>query len=316
MIGSGLKKLANENGMKVAKGVGYGSLRGYAATLSEGDGYKRIVLTTKLPDPEKKKNNLLDKLNGRNIQRELRVRSLTFSPNGIEIVFNDTVGTMKKIYEFIDWFFPMLDDAGATRWDVCTECGCEVTGGVWKLIDGIAYYLHPSCAEKVVRDIGEEEQARKDADTGNYLTGTIGAFLGAGIGSILWAVVLYMGYVASIVGLAIGWLAEKGYNLLKGKQGKAKVIILILAIIFGVLVGNFASDAITLATMISGGELPGFGFVDIPALIFLVLVEDSAYMSATLRNIGMGLLFAALGVFSLLKKAGREVSGAKVIDLE
>ena len=37
MIGSGLKKLASENGMKVARGVAYGALRGYAATLSEGN---------------------------------------------------------------------------------------------------------------------------------------------------------------------------------------------------------------------------------------------------------------------------------------
>lgn len=316
MIGSGLKKLVNENGMKAAKGVAYGSLRGYAATLSEGSGYKRIVLTTKFPDPEKKKNNLLDKLSGRNIQRELRVRSLTFSPNEIEIVFNDTVGTMKKIREFIDWFWPLLDEAGATKWDVCTECGTSVTGGTWKLIDGVAYYLHQSCAEKVLRDIGEEELSRKEADSGNYLTGTIGAFLGAGVGSILWAVVLYMGYLASIVGLAIGFLAEKGYNLLKGKQGKAKVFILILAIIFGVLAGNFLSDVITLAGMISGGELPGFGYVDIPALIVVLLLGEPEYMRGTISNIVVGLLFAALGVFSLLKKAGREVSGAKVVDLE
>ena len=314
MIGSGLKKLANENGMKVAKGVGYGSLRGYAATLSEGSGYKQIVITTKFPDPAKLQE-LQNKVNGRNIQRELRVRNMAFAPNGVAIVFMDNPGTMKKIYEFIEWFWPLLEESGATKWNVCTECGCEATGGVWKLMDGIAYYLHPSCAEKVVRDLGEEEQARKDADTGNYVTGTIGAFLGAAIGSVLWAVVLYMGYVASIVGLAIGFLAEKGYNLLKGKQGKAKVAILILAIIFGVLLGNFASDAITLATMISAGELPGFGYVDIPALI-IVLLADGEYMSATMGNVGMGLLFAALGVFSLLKKAGREVSGAKVIDLE
>lgn len=315
MIGSGLKKLANENGMKVAKGVGYGSLRGYAATLSEGSGFKQIVLTTKFAESAKLQE-LQNKVNGRNIQRELRVRSLTFAPNGICIVFNDNPGTMKKINAFIEWFWPLLDEAGASKWDVCTECGTSVTGGCWKLIDGIAYYLHPRCAEKAQREIGEEEQARKDADTGNYLTGTIGAFLGAAVGSVLWAVVLYMGYVASVVGLAIGFLAEKGYNLLKGRQGKAKVFILILAIIFGVLLGNFASDAITLATMISGGELPGFGYVDIPALIVVLLLGEAEYLSTTIGNILMGLLFAALGVFSLLKKAGRAVSGSKVVDLE
>lgn len=315
MIGSGLKKLANENGMKVAKGVAYGSLRGYAATLNEGSGYKQMVLTTKFTDPAKLQE-LQGKVNGRNIQRELRVRNITFAPNGVGIVFNDTMGTMKKIRAFIDWFWPMLDEAGATHWDVCTECGTQCVGGTWKLVDGIAYYLHPSCAEKVLRDIGEEEQARKEADTGNYLTGTIGAFLGASIGSVLWAVVLYAGYVASIVGLAIGFLAEKGYNLLKGKQGKGKVFILILAIIFGVLLGNFASDAITLATMISNGEMGAFGYGDIPALILVLFLGEPEYLRATVANILVGLLFAGLGVFSLLRKAGRDVSGSKVVDLE
>lgn len=314
MIGSGLKKLANENGMKVAKGVAYGSLKGFAATLSEGSGYKQIVLTTKFPDPAKLQE-LQGKLNGRNIQRELRVRDVTFAPNGVSIVFVDNPGTMKKITEFIDWFFPMLDEAGATKWDVCTECGSQAIGGTWKLIDGIAFYMHQSCAEKVLRDIGEEEQTRKEADTGNYLTGAIGAFLGATVGSVVWAVVLYLGYVASIVGLLIGFLAEKGYNLLKGKQGKGKIAILILAIIFGVLLGNVASDAISLASMISAGELPGFGYADIPAM-FLLLMTDGEYLAATGGNILMGLLFAGLGVFSLLKKTNRAVSSAKVIDLE
>lgn len=47
MIGSGLKKLAKENGLRVSNGVAYGSLRGYAATLSEGSGFKQIVISTK-----------------------------------------------------------------------------------------------------------------------------------------------------------------------------------------------------------------------------------------------------------------------------
>lgn len=48
MIGIGLKKLASENNMTVASGVAYGDLHGYAATLSEGAGYKLLVITTNL----------------------------------------------------------------------------------------------------------------------------------------------------------------------------------------------------------------------------------------------------------------------------
>ncbi len=314
MIGSGLKKLANENGMKVAHGVAYGSLRGFAATLSEGSGYKQIVLTTKFTDPAKLQE-LQAQVNGRNIQRELRVRNLTFAPNGVCIVFLDNPGTMKKIEEFIAWFWPLLEQSGATKWDFCTECGAQVTGGKWKLVDGIAFYLHESCAERMARGIEAEETERREADTGNYITGLLGAFAGSAVGAVLWAVVLSFGYVASIVGLVIGWLAEKGYNLFRGKQGKAKIAILILAIIFGVLLGNFAADAYALADMISAGELPGFGLIDIPALI-VVLLSDPEYMRATVSNVLMGLLFAGLGVFSLLRKTGKEVAQTKIIDLE
>ncbi len=139
---------------------------------------------------------------------------------------------------------------------------------------------------------------------------------GSALGAVVWAVILSLGYVASVIGLLIGWLADKGYNLLGGKQGKAKVLILILAVAFGVLLGTFASDAFTLMGMIGDGELPGFSVGDIPLLISLFWEQDSAYRSATISNILMGLLFAALGVFGMLWQTGKDVSGMQYIELK
>lgn len=312
MIGSGLKKYALENGLKVAQGVGYGNFHGYAATLSEGSGYKMIVLTTKFTDPEALQQ-LQQKINAVNVTREYRVQKLTFAPNGVCIVFTDNPGTMKKIRAFVDWFFPLLDESSATKMDVCSECGMQLTGGVWKLIDGTAFYMHSGCAEKVKMQI-EEENGKPNP--GSYLSGTIGALLGALVGAVVWAAVLYSGYVASLVGLLVGFLAIKGYDLFKGKQGKAKVLILILAVVFGVLAGTFGADVFSLAMMISNGELPGFVMADIPATIVALLVSDGDYLRATLGNIGMGLLYAALGVFALFIKTGKEVSGSKFVDLQ
>lgn len=314
MIGSGLKKLAQENGMKVAKGVAYGSLHGYAATLSEGSGYKQITITTKFTDTVKL-NALQAQLNARDISRELRVRNLTLAPNGINIVFNDTIGTMKKIQEFIDWFFPLLDESSATKADVCTECGMPITGGgCWTLIEGTAFHLHESCAQRIRASVSAEEQAKKDADTGSYVTGLLGALGGAAIGAVVWAIVLSMGYVASLVGLLIGWLADKGYDLLRGKQGKAKIAILIVAVIFGVVAGTLSADVIALVQMINDGEL-AMAYGDIPMLM-MIMLEDPEYSGAVLGNIGQGLLFAALGVFALLAQANKAVSGTKIETLE
>ena len=315
MIGSALKKLAKEHGMNVDKGGAYGNLGGYCATLNEGSGYKQIVFTTTIADPAKL-GELQTILNGRNLQKEFRVTGLTFDPKAVRVVFLDNPGTMKKIQAFLDFFLPLLRAAQATGFGVCPECGFEVSGGCWKLIGGAAYYMHSSCADKVCREISAEDQTRREEDTGNYLTGFVGAMLGSVVGAVLWAVVLYLGYVASLVGLAIGWLAEKGYSLLKGKQGKGKIVILIIAIIFGVLLGNFGADVITLVQMMGAGELPGLTYADIPLLILVVLLEDPGYLTATLANIGLGLLFAGLGVWGLLRRANAEVADTKIVDLK
>lgn len=316
MIGSGLKKLAKENALKVSNGVAYGSLMGYAATMDEGSGYKRLVITTRFAEPGKKEE-LRAVLGGYDLTRQYRVRDLSVSSRAITVVFNDTVGTMKKIQAFIQWFMPLLGQYGATGAEICTECGSPVgADGTWKLIGGDAYYLHEACAQKIQREIEADTEQRQQEDTGSYMTGTLGALLGAVLGAVVWALVLTGGYIASFVGFIIGWLAEKGYNLLRGKQGKGKIAILIIAVIFGVLLGTFAGDALELVGMISSGEILDATYGDIPLMILYLLIVDSEYLAGTAGNVLLGLLFAGLGVFSLLKKASNEVTGTKIITLK
>ena len=130
-----------------------------------------------------------------------------------------------------------------------------------------------------------------------------------------WAIVLSLGYIASIVGLLIGFLAQKGYDLCKGRQGKAKVVILIFAIIFGVLLGNIGSEVITVVSLMQSGDLPGLVAGDISWLILAGLVDDAEYRGLVIKNILMGILFAGIGVFALLRQTGRNVSGNKYVDL-
>lgn len=315
MIGSGLKKFAQENGMQVAHGVAYGAYRGFALTMCEGSGWKRLDFSTRFYDPAAQ-NALEAKLNEVDLKRTYRVQALEISGRSVAIVFLDNPGTMKKIRAFLDWIMPLLEGSGAAKAEICTECGCQMTADdSWVLIDGVAHHMHTACKDKVKRELAAEEQQRKEEETGSYLSGAVGALLGALIGAVAWALLLLLGYVASLVGLLIGFLAEKGYNLLKGKQGKGKIVILIIAIILGVVIGNFAADAIDLALAIGSGELYDFTYGDIPSLILFLLVEDAEYLRATLANCGMGLLFAGLGVFGLLRKTKQQVSGISVIDL-
>ena len=315
MIGNTYKKFTAEYGMNIDKGVAYGSLGGYTATLCEGSGWKRIVFATSIPDPVKAME-LQTVLNGVDLRKTYRVTELSIAPKFIQVMFHDNPGTMKKLRAFLEFFLPLLEKAEADKHGVCPECGCEVTGGVWKLVGGIAYFMHSACAEKVCCNIAESEEQEKQERTGNYFTGLIGALLGSAIGAVVWSVILYFGYVMSLVGLLIGFLAERGYNLFRGKQGKGKIAILVVAVILGVLLGNFGADVFTLVQMIAAGELEGFVYGDIPMLILVVLLEDSEYLMATLSNIGMGLLFAGLGVWGLLRRANAEVSATRVVDLK
>ena len=318
MIGSAFVKLAKENGMTVSNGVAYGSLRGYAATLCEGSGWKRIDFSIQFSDPVRKTEFLdaVGNLGDKQYYKLYRVNGFHVSEKMIQIQFFDNPGTMKKLRAFLDWFIPLLDQYQASNVNRCAECGLEIQeSGSWVMVDGVCHHVHSACGDKIGRDVESQNQQEKQERTGSYLSGAVGALLGAVLGAIVWAVVLSIGYVASIVGFLIGWLAEKGYTLLKGKTGKGKVVILIFAIIFGVLLGTLVPDVITLAGMINSGELGEFAYGDIPWMMIVLFADNAEYLRATLGNAGLGLLFAALGVYTLLKKAGKEAAGTKFVKL-
>lgn len=307
MIGSGLKKLAKENGMQVSKGVAYGSYQGFAATFSEGSGYKRVDFATRFADPVQK-TAFMDAVNGAGVQRAYRVQNLGIGDRRIQVIFTDSPGTMKKIQAFLDWFVPLLRQYGASAVNACSHCGSDVTTGKWILMDGTAYFMHDSCAQNLASQIDAGNARRKEEDTGSYISGTLGALLGAAVGAVLWAVILVAGYVASLAGLAIGFLSQKGYDLLKGKQGKGKVAILIIAILFGVILGT-VGGYVGMYLVEFGGDY-GFG-----EIVYAAVGDLLADPTAMLGNLLMGLLFAALGVYALLRNAGRAVADDKFVYL-
>lgn len=318
MVASGLKKYAQENGLKVAKGVAYGNFRGYAVTMEDGNGIKQVIIATKFTQAGAD-DALLAEVNAANVQRTYRVQQLNIAPANIQIIFADTVGTMGKIKEFMDWFVPLLDKYGANRWNICAECGAEVASGRWILISGVAYYMHDSCANSVKMQIQSSEQMQREQDTGSYASGAVGAFLGALLGAVVWAVVLCIGFVASIVGLLIGWLSNKGYDLLKGKQGKGKIVVLILAVIVGVVAGTALGYGASLWMEINA-SLAEEGLSAMPFGEYIgwlgVFLQEGELIGYMVKDVLIGLLFAGLGVFAMLKKTSAEVSGTKIVDLE
>ncbi len=303
------KTFAQNNGLRLAHGIAYGSLQGYAATLYGEDGETTLVLTAKITDPVEQ-TALLMEVNQKDLTKAYWAVNFRIEGGRIYVNFRPAAKT-EQMQAFVDWFLPLLKQHGAVGMTVCPQCGQELTQGKWILAEGTARYVHPACVEKLRQSILGSEPKKKTS----YATGLVGALIGALLGAIVWGIVLNMGYVASIVGFLIGWLAEKGYNLLHGKQGKGKIAILIVAIIFGVLLGTFLPDVVELVSGINDGTYY-FEYLDIPAAILFVLQESEEYRNAVIANVGLGLVFAALGVFTLLKRTGKDIADQRFIELD
>lgn len=307
MIGTGLRKLASEKGLKVSNGVAYGFLHGYGATFSEGSGFKTMVLSTRFPEAAARRA-FTEHLQSLDLDKEFKLKALNVQEKVIHVVFTDTVGTMKRIEAFIQQFIPILEQYGASKSDVCPECGMMLSGGTWKLVNGIAIYVHEACGERIRATIqtGNEERL----GTGSYLPGAVGAFLGALGGAVVWAIGMVIGFVTSVFGLLIGFLAEKCYTLFHGKNGKGKIAILLVAIVFGVLAGSFAAEVISVVRDLE------FTVGDSVDLVITLLQAEPEVRSVFIKNVLIGLLFAGLGVAGLLAQTKREVTGTKYIDLK
>ncbi len=302
MVGSGLRKLARANGMRVASGVAYGAFMGFAVTFSEGLGYKRLAVTTRIHD-EQARDYFTHRLGQHDLRRDFNISDIRFLSDAIVVMFTDKPGTMSRFTAFCDFLFPLLRYCGADGAELCSECSTELAGcGCWRLINGIAFRLHKDCAEHITEELRSEMCIVHENDTGTVIGGIFGALLGALISAIPMAVLLYEGYFASIAGLIIGWGALKGYELLRGQHSRVKPFIIIAAVIIGAFAGSYAADYCTLYSVINDGLIDGLTTADVgPALAYMFSTDADFCRSAVISYL-LGLLFALLGTASLFKE--------------
>lgn len=149
---------------------------------------------------------------------------------------------------------------------------------------------------------------------GSIIGGFIGALLGAAIGAVAWALVGMMGYIASIIGFVIAFLADKGYDLFKGRQGTVKMIVLILCVVLAVFAGTIGTAVWDIHTAYNE-ELNSL--TELEKKIYTIPTEeefmidcfnDSEMHTAILKDAGMGLVFGLLGSFGLIKAAKKKQS--------
>ena len=141
----------------------------------------------------------------------------------------------------------------------------------------------------------------------NVQRGTVFALVAAPVGIVVWIIVWSFGFIVSIVGFGVAWLALFLYRFGSGgivsRTGAIRVAIitvvtLLVAIYAGLIadgVSGFsqASGLSAIETLTSSQFWPAFNS----------LIADPAVWAEIVPSVGLALLFGVLGCFSLLRGA-------------
>lgn len=140
----------------------------------------------------------------------------------------------------------------------------------------------------------------------NILAGVVGAFLFSLVGGILWFVLYQLGYLAAISGLVGVICAVKGYTVFAKTKNESKKCI-VLSVIIAVLVLAISWYlCVAYDIYLAYQDWYAAGEVDFTLNFFEsaravpLFFEESEILIAYLKDLGFGLLFAALGVISYL----------------
>ena len=155
----------------------------------------------------------------------------------------------------------------------------------------------------------ENQESIYEEKQGNLLTGILGALLGVLIGTALWVLVGVWGYVASIVAWLTAFLAGKGYDLLHGRPGKAKVITIIVMLILSICVGTVGTVAVVGVQSIKEAEEEMNSFElahfkklypnELDYVLEMMQTNDEIHTEIT-KSLAVGMLFGALGAYPIV----------------
>lgn len=152
----------------------------------------------------------------------------------------------------------------------------------------------------------------QEENHGSIGRGLIGALLGAIIGGLLWGVVgILTQRVFALLGLALGFIIAKGYDLLKGREGAAKIVIISLCVILAVVlgeavyyVGSFEMEYAKLPEYIAEElDVPQAilkTFIPSKEEFYQSVLQDDEFKDAVVQDLLQALFFAAIGAVGVI----------------
>ena len=159
----------------------------------------------------------------------------------------------------------------------------------------------------------------------NVLAGVVGAFLFSLVGGILWFVLYQMGYLAAISGLVGVICAVKGYTFFAKIKNEDKKCIIISTLITAAVLIIAWYFCVGYDIYLAYQDWYAAGEVDFTLTFFESIAsvpyffEDSEILIPYLKDLGIGLGFAVLGVIYYLslreKRMKREAESAKLAEI-
>lgn len=197
----------------------------------------------------------------------------------------------------------ILRGAGASP--TCYHCGQNNAEG-FVMVEGMALKYCGKCLSEAENSLEQRKEEYKSVEN-NYPRGILGAVLGALVGSIAWVVIGMLGYVAGIGGLAISFCAIKGYTMMKGKITKLAVVLICLISIAVMVLAQFLTYDIAVynAYAKAGSPIP---FGTVLQHTFEIPFMNSDIQAEFTKNTLIGLVFLALGAFSIIRQFSAKAS--------
>ncbi|MDL2248623.1 hypothetical protein LJB89_02890 [Tyzzerella sp. OttesenSCG-928-J15] len=203
--------------------------------------------------------------------------------------------TLKKaenIFTIINTAIFTASNNGAYKNNECSLCGCETD----KIAIQGEYLTNicPNCMENMRISNNNNDSAF------SYIKGLAGAFGGALVGAIPWAVMAYMGWFVGWLAFFIGSASFTGYKLFLGpKNRKFASFCVIFFSLFTVFLTNFLIPVA--AIIIEGYELN----------LFMLLYIAQYVVTDGIVNIILSLGIGIVGIFGISNKIGEYVMDAE-----
>jgi hypothetical protein len=293
-----LERFSEKHGLQTDKKQIWGQYKGYQFTIGQYSGDNILTVFTSLAFEDTAEEQKLDSiLEGLKAAKEIK----DYKNNGSSLSITKTKAFGQVSVEELEYLLDRLANEfskiGARP--ACFNCNNEGEKD-FACYNGVVMTMCDTCYASISENLNQA-QGEYEIKSSNYLSGAVGAILGALLGSVLWVVIGMIGYIASIAGLAISAASTKGYMLLNGKMTKLAPWIIGLASLIALILAQFVTLDITFYN-----EFKKAGYdvsiTDTILSTFELPFIDPEVTTDFFKNMGLGLLFAALGAFSTFRR--------------